>query len=183
MRRKRTAPRRGTVAIVISDVDGVWTDGSVYIGTNGTEAKRFHLMDGAGVVLLRAVGIPVALISGRFSAATLTRARELGLENDCYQGMLNKVGAYEELKKKYSFTDAEAAFIGDDLIDVPLLGRVGYPIAVANAHPGVKKLAHFTTRCRGGEGAFREAAEFLLRRNGSYEEAVKKLKERIDRST
>ena len=108
------------IKMLISDVDGVWTDGSFYKGTDNIELKKFSVFDGVGVAMARAAKIRVALISGRFSSATEHRAKELGIE-DVYNGCLNKLPAYEELKSKYQLNDNDIAYIGDDLIDIPVM--------------------------------------------------------------
>ena len=134
------------VKIIISDVDGVLTDGSIYIGENSTEFKKFNVMDGAGVAFAREAEIKIALLSGRFSHATQSRAEELGLGEDCYQGGLNKLETYEEILKKWDYTDEHVAYIGDDLIDLVVMERVGLPIAVANALHSLQRLPKFRPR-------------------------------------
>lgn len=101
------------IKMIISDVDGVWTDGSIYVGIENSELKKFNVNDGAGVALLRQSGIKLALISGRKSNATALRASELRID-DVYNGTLNKIPPYEELKLKYDLTDSEIAYVGDD---------------------------------------------------------------------
>jgi len=120
------------IKMLISDVDGVWTDGSFYKGTDNIELKKFSVFDGVGVAMARAAKIKIALISGRFSSATEHRAKELGIE-DVYNGTLNKLPVYEKLKLKYKLDDSNIAYIGDDLIDIPVMEVVALPIAVANA--------------------------------------------------
>ena len=120
------------IKLIISDIDGVWTDGTIYKGTDGMEFKRFTVLDGVGVAVARAAEIKIALISARFSPATEHRAKELEIE-DVYNGGLNKIPAFEDLKNKYSLSNEEIAYIGDDLIDIPIMEQVGLPIAVPNA--------------------------------------------------
>ncbi|MFQ6673467.1 MAG: KdsC family phosphatase [Fidelibacterota bacterium] len=168
------------IKIVLTDVDGVFTDGTIYKGNDGVELKRFSVLDGAGVALAKMAGLKVAIISGRYSPATDERARELGLDDDCYQGDRDKLSVLAVLKEKYGFADDEAAFIGDDLIDLSTMAKVGFPIAVANAHPLVKKTAKFTTEARGGEGAFREAVELILKGKGIYESTIEELRLKIE---
>ena len=160
-------------------MDGVMTDGTIYKGNDGIEMKRFSVLDGAGVAMAREAGLKMAIISGRFSPATTARAKELGLEDDCYQGGLNKLSVYEQLKEKHGFSDEEAAFVGDDLIDLVVMEKVGLPIAVANALPDVKEIAGYVTETSGGEGAFREAVEFILKGQEVYEAVVDRLKQKI----
>ena len=128
------------IKLFISDIDGVWTDGSIYIGTNGMEFKQFTVLDGVGVAAARAAEIKIALISARFSPATEHRAKDLQID-DVYNGGLNKLPAFEDLKSKYSLCNDEIAYIGDDLVDIPIMEKVGLPITVPNASPEVKAIS------------------------------------------
>lgn len=157
--------------MLISDVDGVWTDGSFYKGTDGQEFKKFTVLDGAGVAMARAAGLKIALISGRYSQATEYRAKELKIE-DVYNGSLNKIPAYEEIKMKYSLNDSNIAYIGDDIIDLPVMEKVAIPIAVPNASMTVKDVAVHLTKLSGGDGAFREAVEWILEKQGRTAEIL-----------
>ena len=163
------------IKLIISDVDGVLTDGSIYIGANSEEMKRFSVEDGAGVAL---AGLKIALLSGRYSPATEIRGKELKIE-DIYNGMLNKIPAYEELKQKYNLEDSEIAYIGDGLIDLPVMEKSGVPISVRNAYPLVKKAALYITDKNGGSGALREAVDLILQAKGLYEEAIKRMRKKI----
>ena len=136
------------IKLIISDIDGVWTDGTIYKGTDGMEFKRFTVLDGVGVAVARAAEIKIAHISARFSPATEHRAKELEIE-DVYNGGLNKIPAFEDLKNKYSLSNEEIAYIGDDLIDIPIMEQVGLPIAVPNAVPEVKAIAKHITSVPG----------------------------------
>jgi len=169
------------IKMIISDVDGVWTDGGFYKGTNGIELKKFSVFDGVGVAMARAADIKIALISGRYSPATEHRAKELGIE-DVYNGSLNKLPVYEELKSKYGFDDSNTAYIGDDIIDIPVMNKVAVPIAVANATSDVKKVALHVTQLSGGEGAFREAVSWIISEQGRTEQVFKVMQERITTS-
>jgi len=169
------------IKLLISDVDGVWTDGTFYKGTDGMEFKRFTVLDGVGTAMAKAAELKIALISGRYSPATKHRADELGIE-DVYNGSLNKIPAYKELKEKYDLDDSEIAYIGDDLIDIPVMEKVAIPIAVANAVPEVKVLAKYTTKVSGGYGAFREAVAWIIEEKGETEAVLNKMKERIQNS-
>ena len=148
------------------DVDGVLTDGRVYLQEfpdgEALELKAFHSQDGAGMKLARLGGLRTGVISGRDSAALTRRARENGIEF-VYQGRDEKLPAYEEILRSAEASDEEVAYIGDDLPDLPVLQRVGFAIAVANAVREVKDSAHFVTEKHGGEGAVREAIEFILK--------------------
>ena len=166
------------IKMLISDVDGVWTDGTFYKGTDNLEFKRFSVMDGVGVAMARAAELIIALISGRYSPATEHRARELNIE-DIYNGGLNKLPAYADLKAKYGLSDNEIAYIGDDLIDIPVMEQVRFPISVQNAHPRVKAIAAFITEASGGQGAFREAVEWVIDQQGRTKEIYQILREQI----
>ena len=175
--------RGNKVKLVISDVDGVLTDGSVYKAKDpetlaDIEFKQFSIVDGAGIALARLLDLRVAIISGRPSSATDARVKELKIE-DVYTGLLNKMIPYEDLKSKYSLNDEDIAFIGDDIIDLNLMENVGAPIAVANAYHLVKDIAIYTTRLPGGQGAFREAIDWLAMCQGRYEEGIQLMKDSL----
>ena len=171
------------VKLVITDVDGVLTDGSIYKGGNEITYKsfnnfeliKFSVLDGAGVALARLLDFHIAFISGRKSSATEIRANELNI-TDVYNGTLNKMTPYKDLKSKYSLNDEDIAFIGDDIIDLNLMENVGAPIAVANAYHLVKDTAIYTTSLPGGQGAFREAIDWLAMCQGRYEEGIQLMK-------
>ena len=167
--------------MIISDIDGVWTDGSFYKGTDGQEFKKFNVNDGVGVAMARAAGFKIALISGRYSPATEFRAKELNIE-DVYNGGLNKIVAYEELKKKHNLIDSEIAYVGDDLIDIPVMEKVGAPIAVENAIINVKEISIYITKTAGGYGAFRESVAWIINQQGRMSDILKVMKERILKS-
>lgn len=166
------------VKMIISDVDGVWTDGAIYKGKDGIELKRFCVMDGAGVVLLREAKMELALISGRYSDATAERAKELKIEN-VYNGTLNKIPPYLTLKEKYNLKDEEIAYIGDDMIDIPVMAIVGVPIATENASDSCKDVAVHVTKNPGGHGAFREAVEWILSEQGRLTDVINDLREKV----
>ena len=166
------------IKMIVSDVDGVWTDGSFYKGPNNMELKKFSVFDGVGVAMAKAANLKVALISGRYSLPTESRAKELGIK-DIYNGTLNKLPPYDELKTKYNLNDSNIAYIGDDLIDIPVMSRVGLPIAVANAVKEVKEVSFHVTDLSGGEGAFREAVYWIISKQGRIKETLKVMKERV----
>ena len=171
------------VKLVIADVDGVLTDGSIYKAKDPAtlgdiEFKQFSIVDGAGIALARLLDLRVAIISGRPSPATDARAKELKIE-DVYTGLLNKMTPYEDLKLKYSLNDEDIAFIGDDIIDLNLMENVGAPIAVDNAYHLVKDIAIYTTRLAGGQGALREAIDWLAMCQGRYEEGIQLMKDSL----
>ena len=159
------------IKLIISDVDGVLTDGTVLKGGGNMELKRFCVQDGTAVAMVKAAGFDLAFISGRYSEATEIRMKELKI-SDVYNGTLNKLVPYRELKKKYQLKDDEIAYIGDDLIDIPVMKKVGLPAAVQNAYPDVKEKAVFITKTRGGEGAFREFIDWMLMELGTYKKCL-----------
>lgn len=150
------------IKFVIIDVDGVLTNGSIYIDPDGYETKSFNILDGTGIVYLHRVGIKTAILSGRTSKAVIHRAKELEIE-DVYQGFQTKLEAYLTIRDKYALQDKEICYIGDDLIDIPILHRVGFPVAVANASPIVKQQSIYVTKAKGGDGAVREVAEMIIK--------------------
>ncbi|HET7274323.1 MAG TPA: HAD hydrolase family protein [Longimicrobiaceae bacterium] len=170
------ADRARKVKLVGLDVDGVLTDGGIYLGaTEGgerIEMKRFEITDGLGIRLLKDAGIQVAIITGRESSAVALRAEELGVE-ECHQdATAAKLPIMEALLKRLGFGWEEAAFMGDDLADLPVLRRVGFPAAVANAVSEVRAEAAWISTRRGGDGAVRELAESLLAARGEWARRV-----------
>ena len=149
------------IRFLLLDVDGVMTDGTIYLDSSGREIKAFNVYDGTGIYQLQQAGISVGMMTGRFSEAVTSRARELGIM-ELHQNVEDKIKVYEDLLKKYGLDDDEMAYIGDDVIDFPVLRRVGLSIAVANAMPVLKKHADWVTRKSGGHGAIREVTDFLL---------------------
>lgn len=175
MPRRIPAELARRVRLVALDVDGVLTDNGVYIGRTqsgeAVELKKFDITDGIGIGMLRAAGLPVALVSGRESEATRIRAEELGIP--CYQdSSAKKLPALERLMAEHGVDWEHVAFVGDDLADLAVLARVGLPVAVANAVPEVRALAVWQTRRPGGRGAVREFAEALLKARGEWSRLV-----------
>jgi len=156
------------IRLLILDVDGVLTDGRIVMDGAGEEIKSFHVRDGLGIRMLLEAGVQVGIITGRSSAALRHRCLDLGIPW-VFDGVTAKGEALVELCRQAEVPAEEAAFIGDDLPDLPLMGRVGLPIAVADAHEEVRSRARMVTRCRGGEGAVREVGERILRARGSWE--------------
>ncbi len=159
------------IKLVIADVDGVLTDSSIIIDKDGNESKIFNARDGAGIKYLQRVGIKFAIISGRKSGAVEHRAEELGIK-DVFQGAKKKIEAYEEILARYNFTDEEVCYIGDDMIDIPLLAKVGFSVAVFDAVNEVKDFADYITTKSGGKGAVREVAEKIIKKQNKWEEIV-----------
>ncbi|HEY6517629.1 MAG TPA: HAD-IIIA family hydrolase [Steroidobacteraceae bacterium] len=156
------------VRLLVLDVDGVLTDGHLYYGTRGETLKVFHVRDGLGVKLLAAAGVTIAVISGRRSAMTARRCRELGVRH-LFQGVADKLAAFQRLRGRLGVAAAACACVGDDVPDVPLMREVGLSFAVADAHPEARSAAHVVTRLPGGKGAVREVCDYLLeaRRHGA----------------
>ena len=147
--------------MVILDVDGILTDGSIYVGPNDLEFKRFTVEDGVGAALARQARLPLALVSGRYSEATTVRAQQLRIE-DVYQGYMNKLEPFEKLLDRHKISAEEAVYIGDGLIDLPVMELAGVPVSVPNAHPLVKKRAVYITQRSGGQGVLMEVVEWIL---------------------
>ena len=166
------------VKLIISDVDGVLTDGAVYKNDGGDEFKKFSVTDGSGMAMARSANLHIALVSGRYSKVTEIRAKELHIK-DLYNGILDKIEPYLELKRKYNLTDEEIAFIGDDIIDLPVMRIIGAPIAVENAIDSVKNVAIYTTTKSGGDGALRETIDLILYSQDRYDEILRIVEEKI----
>jgi 3-deoxy-D-manno-octulosonate 8-phosphate phosphatase (KDO 8-P phosphatase) len=147
------------------DVDGVLTDEGIYLGTSDLEFKRFNVHDGMGITLIRAAGIVPFIITARTSAAVARRGRELGIE-EVHQGIRDKLTCLREIASRHGVSLGEIAFIGDDLSDLTVLWNVGLPIAVGNATAEARQAARFVTSRKGGDGAVREACEYILKLNG-----------------
>jgi len=163
--------------LVAFDVDGVLTDNGVYLGVVGdhpVEFKRFHIQDGLGIRMLRSAGLVVVWLTGRESTATALRARELSVDELIQDPTARKLPAFEALLARRGLAWDECAFVGDDLADLPVLKRVGLPVAVANAVPEVNAAARVVTTLAGGAGAVREVAELILKARGEWEGLVTK---------
>ena len=167
--------RAARIRLILMDVDGVLTDGRYFHvpGPNGTawETKGFDSQDGIALQWMYRHGIQTGIISGRKSEATVLRG-EQGHMTYVYVGSTEKLPLYNEIKAKSGFSDEQIAFIGDDLTDAILMKRVGFAVAVANARDEVKKIAHYVTLARGGEGALREASEIVLEAQGLWEKIL-----------
>ena len=156
------------VKLVILDVDGVLTDGGIYIGEKGELYKPFNCRDGLGITLAHKLGLKTAIITGRQSKQVAYRARELKI-SEVFQGNSDKREAYNELKKHTGFRDEEIAYIGDDLIDLPIMLQVGLPMAVADAVPAVRMHSLVISDHKGGHGAVRDLLEFIFKAQGTWE--------------
>ena len=156
---------------MLFDVDGVLTDGRLWYGPAGEALKSFHVLDGHGIKLLMQAGTTVALLSGRSSPAVSARAAELGIAH-VLQGIDDKKSAFEDLAAQLGVPAAEAGFMGDEVVDLPVLRRCGFACAPAQAHELVRANAHYVTRAPAGVGAAREACEFVLRSQGRLDAAL-----------
>jgi 3-deoxy-D-manno-octulosonate 8-phosphate phosphatase (KDO 8-P phosphatase) len=170
------AERARNVRLVVLDVDGVLTDAGVYIGATAAgervELKRFDIQDGLGIKFLQLAGVEVAVVSGRYSAATEERARELGI-TECHQdNRARKVVAIQGILDRKGWSWDQVAMVADDLPDLAVVRRAGFPVAVANAQPEILALAAWVTGAPGGRGAVREFARALLQARGDWDRLV-----------
>ncbi|MEK7449165.1 MAG: HAD-IIIA family hydrolase [Planctomycetota bacterium] len=161
------------IKILVTDVDGVMTDGRIILDDRGVETKLFNVQDGAGIKYLERAGIKTAIITGRYSLVVKHRAKELKIK-DVFQGCKNKIPALEQLAKKYRLKYKEICYIGDDLPDIPIMKLVGYPVAVYNARPEVKRYARYITKVPGGYGAIREVTDKILRAQKKWPRLLKR---------
>jgi len=157
--------------MLLLDVDGVLTDGSVLVQDAGAESKMFFIRDGSALIWARREGLEVGLLSGRASNATSRRAAELGIPL-VVQGVTDKASAYAEILQAHGMTDEEVGYMGDDLLDLPLLTRVGLSGAPADAVPEVRTRVHWVSVCPGGRGAVREFIELILKARGRWTSLV-----------
>ena len=169
--------RAARIRLLLMDVDGVWTDGSLYylpsVGGSMVETKAFDSQDGIGLRWAVEAGLVTGIISGRLSPAVQERGRMLGLSY-IYQDHLNKLEIYEQILEQSGLTDSQVCFMGDDLTDLPVLRRAGLSVAVANSRPEVSKLARYVTKARGGRGAVREIVELILKAQNKWRAVVQK---------
>ena len=166
------------IRFLLSDVDGVLTDGSLFVGSDGNEYKKFHVEDHSGVALCQFGGICVGLLSARFSKATSIRAKEMMIDI-CEQGILNKAKKFQEICNKNNFSNNQVAYVGDGLIDIPAMRLAGLSIAVNNADKDVKRCADIVTQRNGGEGVLKEIARFILSKQNKIEKAIQSMKEKV----
>lgn len=164
------------VRLVVFDVDGVLTDGSLYLGDDGQEYKAFHSRDGHGMKMLQEVGIEIGIITGRTSEVVRHRMESLGIRH-VYQGQLQKLPAFQDLIARLGIDPDAVAYVGDDVVDLPIMVRVGLAIAVADAHPLVARHAHWQTANPGGRGAARDVCELVLDAKGELKELLRQYAE------
>jgi 3-deoxy-D-manno-octulosonate 8-phosphate phosphatase (KDO 8-P phosphatase) len=163
--------RAARVRLMIFDVDGILTDGSLQYGPDGESLKTFNVLDGLGIKLLRQSGVKTAIITARNSPIVAKRAADLGIDH-VQQGAHDKKSAFEHLLAQCAIAAEQAGFFGDDWIDLPVFSRAGFAASVPNGHAEVRTRAHFVTQAGGGRGAVRELCDFILRAQGNYEAAL-----------
>ncbi|HOW34924.1 MAG TPA: HAD-IIIA family hydrolase [Candidatus Omnitrophota bacterium] len=156
------------IKVLALDVDGVLTDGKIVFDSNGAETKFFDVQDGFGIVFFRKAGFKTAIVTARASKVVTLRAADLEIDK-VYLDAFPKTHAYEKMLRGFKVKDNEVCFVGDDLPDLPVLKRVGFAVAVANAVPEVKKAAHYVTKKKGGNGAVREVVELILKTQGKWQ--------------
>lgn len=161
------------IKLLLLDVDGVLTDGSIILGPSELEIKIFNIQDGLGIKLAQAGGIDVGIITGRFSEAVKKRASELDIKI-LYQGQADKQETYQKIKQQLDLADDQIAYIGDDLPDLVILKQVGFSCAVADASDEIKKHVDFVTKRNGGKGAVREAIELILKNQKKWNAVIQK---------
>ncbi|VAW99301.1 3-deoxy-D-manno-octulosonate 8-phosphate phosphatase [hydrothermal vent metagenome] len=157
------------IKLVIFDVDGVLTNGGLFIGDDGQEYKAFHSRDGLGMAMLQKTNVQIAIITARSSNVVKHRMASLGIKY-VYQGRKQKLPAFKELLSESGFQAEQVAYVGDDLVDLPVLRKVGLAIAVADAHPFVTKHVHWQTESKGGVGAARDVCEMIMQAQGTLEQ-------------
>jgi 3-deoxy-D-manno-octulosonate 8-phosphate phosphatase (KDO 8-P phosphatase) len=157
------------ISLLLLDVDGVMTDGGIIYDASGLETKRFNVKDGHGIKMLQRYGVEVGIITGRTSIVVDNRSRELGISL-VYQGSLKKLDSYEDIKQKTGLADDQIAFMGDDVIDVPVLRRVGFSAAPLDALSEVLSVVDYVATLPGGCGAVREICDHILKARGAWDE-------------
>ena len=163
--------RAKAIRLALFDVDGVLTDGKIYIDSKGAELKVFNIHDGHGIRLLQHYGVIVGVITGRQSKALEYRMRDLEVKY-VYQGCTDKFDVYQQLLTNLKLDEQQTSYVGDDIVDMQIMSRCGLAVAVANAHSFVKQHAHWQTSATGGNGAVREVCELILKAQGLLDKAL-----------
>ena len=162
------------IRMLLLDVDGVLTDGSIYLGSDNSEYKKFNVQDGMGIMLIRSGGLKVGVITARKSEVVEIRARELQVDVLC-QDVKNKLDVYLDILKTHDLSDEHVCFMGDDVQDCAVMNRAGLAIAVSNARDEIKKMADIVTANKGGDGAVREAIELILKSQNKWKKVIQKV--------
>lgn len=163
--------RAAAIKLLILDVDGVLTDGRIYIRDNGEEIKSFHTLDGHGIKMLAATGVQTAIITGRDAPSVGIRVQQLGIAH-YFKGIHDKRAAYTRLREQAGVTEHECAFVGDDVVDLPVMVRCGLPVAVPEAHWFTREHAAYITRRPAGKGAVREVCDLIMQAQGTLQPAL-----------
>jgi 3-deoxy-D-manno-octulosonate 8-phosphate phosphatase (KDO 8-P phosphatase) len=164
------------IKMILMDVDGVLTNGEIIYSSSGDELKIFHVQDGMGITLARMAGLKTGIVTGRMSALVERRAHELNIDV-VSQGNFNKLPEYERIKRDFELKDEEICYIGDDVLDLPILKRVGFSVAVANARDEVKAICDYVTVAEGGKGAVREVVDRILKWQNKLHSIIEELAE------
>lgn len=162
------------IKMVLMDVDGVLTGGDIIYTATGDELKIFSIHDGMGITLARMAGLKTGIITGRMSEMVRRRAEELKFDA-VIQGQVQKLAAYRDTRERFRLLDKEIAYIGDDLVDLCILKRVGFSVAVSNARDAVKEACDYVTDAQGGQGAVREVIDLILQKQNKFDELVEQL--------
>lgn len=160
-----------SIRLIAFDVDGILTDGGLYLSDSGEEFKRFNSLDGHGLKMLKASGVELAIITGRTSRCVELRAKNLGITH-LFQGVEDKLGVMQSLLEKLKLVPEAAAYMGDDVVDLPVMRRVGLAISVPNAPQVVRDNAHYVSQHNGGNGAVREACELIMSAQGTLDKQL-----------
>lgn len=172
--------RASHIRLLLFDVDGVLTDGKIILHPDGAESKRFDIKDGTGIVWAHRAGLVTGVLSARQSAATAQRAAQLAIRI-VHQSAQTKLDTYEQILRDHQFADAEVAYMGDDLLDLPVLARVGLSTAPADAADEVRRRVHWVSRARGGDGAVRELVELVLRAQNRWDNLLREYTAEVPR--
>jgi 3-deoxy-D-manno-octulosonate 8-phosphate phosphatase (KDO 8-P phosphatase) len=168
---KNCFERAKQIRLLLLDVDGVLTDGSISYTDEGIEIKTFNAKDGFGLNLVRQVGVEVGIITARSSQALVRRCQDLKIEH-LHQGERHKVAVYKSMLQELNLQSHQVAYVGDDWLDLPMLGQVGFAVTVADGAEELKEVAHYTTRSSGGHGAVREVCDLIIDAKGRYQELL-----------
>lgn len=163
--------RAAQIRLVLFDVDGVLTDGSLFLGDDGQEYKAFYSRDGLGIKMLQNAGVDIGIITGRTSEVVKHRMASLAIKH-VFQGRTDKVPAFEALSNSLQLPAEAIAYVGDDVVDIPVMRRVGFAVAVADADPLLLRYAHWQTPSRGGRGAARDVCELIMQAQGTWAEQL-----------